>query len=134
MDKCKCTTTNKHHFNNSKNMQQHSLKVSIIKCTDLPKVDLLGSCDAYVQVWVAHSDPNKFKQAQTDNEEGIKQTRVITSLNPEFNEQFQFKFPQVNSGMEKKDPMDKYLVVRVVDKNAILKDEGSFKFIYIGKY
>ena len=44
---------------------------------------------------------------------------------------FDFEFPNVDNN--ENEPMDKYLIVRVIDKNNVVKDEGLFVSMNINR-
>uniref|UniRef100_A0A8K9UWZ1 Synaptotagmin n=2 Tax=Oncorhynchus mykiss TaxID=8022 RepID=A0A8K9UWZ1_ONCMY len=69
------------------NFTENTLIVGIIQAADLPAMDMGGTSDPYVKVYLLPDKKKKFE------------TKVHRkTLNPTFNEQFQFKVPYVELG------------------------------------
>ncbi|KAJ8007003.1 hypothetical protein DPEC_G00113060 [Dallia pectoralis] len=69
------------------NFPENTLIVGIIQAADLPAMDMGGTSDPYVKVYLLPDKKKKFE------------TKVHRkTLNPTFNEQFQFKVPYVELG------------------------------------
>jgi len=89
------------------------LILGIVKGSNLRAMDINGSSDPYVKVWILHKGQRTEK----------KKTAVKRStLNPEFNEQFEFYIP-----MEKL--KDYTLEIIVMDKDRIGRNECIGKVI-----
>uniref|UniRef100_A0A914CSI4 C2 domain-containing protein n=1 Tax=Acrobeloides nanus TaxID=290746 RepID=A0A914CSI4_9BILA len=92
--------------------EKSALTVLIISAEELPAMDLGGTSDPYVKLFLLPEKKKKF------------QTKVIRkSLNPVFNESFVFKVPYNEIGGQT-------LVLNVYDFDRFGKHDQVWKFIY----
>jgi len=75
------------HFSLDYDFEANNLKVHVMEATDLPPMDLNGTSDPYVKVYLM---PDKKKKFETKVQK--------KSLNPVFNETFDFKVPYKEIG------------------------------------
>lgn len=75
------------HYSLDYDFQTNELMVGVIECTDLPAMDMGGTSDPYVKVYLHPDKKKKFE------------TRVHRkTLSPSFNESFVFKVPYSDLG------------------------------------
>lgn len=75
-------------------LEVHKFKVSVQKCGHLPKVDTIGSIDAFVEVRLVKGDPRQMEYKNAPGSETLwsGKTQVVNdNMEPTFNEEMAFE-------------------------------------------
>jgi Ca2+-dependent lipid-binding protein len=74
-------------------LEVHKFKVTVKKATNLPRVDSIGSIDAFVEVRLVNCDPRQMEYTKSPGNECLwsATTKIVNdNQNPTFGENFQF--------------------------------------------
>jgi len=77
-------------------LEMHKFKINVKKCSHLPKVDSIGSIDAFVEVRLVEGDPRQmeYKNSAGPETKWSGKTKVINdNMDPTFNEDISFTYP-----------------------------------------
>ena len=101
---------------------ESSLKITVVECQNLKKMDRFGKSDPYVRVYLL---PGHAEIKKTDTKK--------KNLNPEYNQTFDFpvivckslyiSIQAFFSKVTKRDAMNKTIVFQVFDSDKISKDD-----------
>ncbi|ENN82291.1 hypothetical protein YQE_01333, partial [Dendroctonus ponderosae] len=110
-DKPEVQKLGKLQFKLEYDFNQNSLSVTVIQAEDLPALDMGGTSDPYVKVYLLPDKKKKFE------------TKVHRkTLNPVFNETFVFKVPNIMA-MPYAEAMNKTLVFAIFDFDRFSKHD-----------